>query len=122
MCGQYVVVDVTYKLISNATRLVSSNIIYDISAFLKIANELPELFAIFADAVVPERANGLLGMDSNITFGWICNYKQLSTSQTIVCDMSDIKQHTFGTSYLDKVFSYGKKHYDIKTRYCSNQI
>ena len=116
-CGKSRVIVITENLIRNATRLVSSDIIYDTNAFFKIANELPELFAIFADAVVPERINGLWGLYSNITYGWFCNYKQLSTSQTVVCDMSNAK-YKDGINYLDKVLSYGKKYYNIKTGNC----
>lgn len=121
LCGESSVIVVTENLIRNVTRLVTSDIIYDTSAFFKIANELPTLFAIFADAVVPERVNGKWGLYSNVTYGWFCNYKQLSTSQPVICDMSNAKLHD-GINYLDKVFSYGKKHYDQKTGYCSDQI
>jgi hypothetical protein len=117
-CGKNSVIVTTKNLISDTIRLVSSDIVYDVSAFLRIANELPILFAIFADAVVPNRVNGVWGHDSNVTFGFTCNYKQLSTSQTIVCDNSNAKYHD-GINYLDKVFSYGKKHYNIKTRVCN---
>ena len=117
MCGRSSVTIITENLIKNATKLVSSDIIYDTNMFYKIANELPELFAIFADAVVPERVNGLWGLYSNVTYGWFCNYKQLSTSQTVVCDKSNAKLHD-GINYLDKVLLYGKKHYDQKTGRC----
>jgi hypothetical protein len=119
MCGRSSVIAMTKNLIKNATKLVSNDIIYDTNMFYKIANEIPALFAIFADAVVPERVNGLWSLYSNITYGWFCKYKRLTTSQTVICDMSNAKLHD-NINYLDKVFSYGKKYYDVKTGLCLN--
>ncbi len=100
-----------------ASSLVFGNIVYDINEFMKIVNELPILFAIFADASVPDFINAKMSYNTNITFGYTCNYKQLSTSQIAVCDGTNIRSH-FGTYYYDKVFSYGIKYYDQKERKC----
>jgi len=116
-CGRSSVITMTENLIKNATTLVSSDIIYGTGTFVKIANELSTLFEIFADAVVPERVNGKWAYKSNITYGWVCNYKQISTSQTVSCDMSNANLHD-NINYLDKVFSYGKKYYDPSTGNC----